>query len=81
MTWQPMSPWISTSVNHTADAKTVTFKTRGQKLGHTKELKEIIDCDVGRETLFVNTEEMFETTETTFNIVRSLATANTKNIK
>ena len=59
--------------------KTVVFKTRGQEMGYTEELKHFIYCVAGKETLLVSPEEMFATMETIFAIERSLATANAVN--
>ena len=56
--------------------KSTAFKTRGQEMGFTEELKHFTNCVAGKETLLVSPEKMFATMEIIFAIERSLATAN-----
>lgn len=53
--------------------KTEVFKTRGQEMGYTEELKHFTNCLSEKETLLVSLEEMFSTMETIFAIERSLS--------
>ena len=62
-------------------SKTVAFKTRGQEMGHTEELKHFVSCVAGKETQLVSPEEMFATMETIFAIECSLSTANVVSVK
>jgi len=61
--------------------KTTAFKTRGQEMGFTEELKHFANCVAGKETMLVSTEEMFATMETIFAIEKSLTTANAVSIE
>ena len=53
--------------------KKEVFKTRGQEMGYTQELKHFINCLSEKEELQVGSREMFSTMETIFAIERSLA--------
>ena len=55
--------------------KTDTFKTRGQEMGYTEELKHFVDSVAGIIQPEVSVTEMFETMKVIFAVERALATA------
>ena len=55
--------------------KTETFKTSGQEMGYTQELKHFVSCVAGNEVSVVSLSEAFETMDVIFAIERALATA------
>jgi predicted dehydrogenase len=55
--------------------KTETFKTSGQEMGYTQELKHFVSCVAGNEASAVSLSEAFETMDVIFAIERALATA------
>jgi predicted dehydrogenase len=55
--------------------KTDTFKTSGQEMGYTQELKHFVSCAAGDETPTVTLAESFATMDVIFAIERALATA------
>ena len=61
--------------------KTIVFKTRGQEMGYTEELRHFVNCVAGKETLLVSPNEMFATMKTIFAIEKSLATASSVSIE
>lgn len=60
-----------------SNGKTETFKTSGQEMGYTQELKAFIDCAAGKAEPDVSTTDMFATMEVIFAIERALATGQT----
>jgi predicted dehydrogenase/threonine dehydrogenase-like Zn-dependent dehydrogenase len=52
-----------------------TFKTSGQEMGYTQELKHFVSCAAGREAPTVTLAENFATMDVIFAIERALATA------
>jgi predicted dehydrogenase/threonine dehydrogenase-like Zn-dependent dehydrogenase len=55
--------------------KTDTFKTGGQEMGYTQELKHFVSCAAGHEAPSVTLVESFATMDVIFAIERALATA------
>ena len=55
--------------------KIETFKTSGQEMGYTQELKHFVSCVTGNEVSVVSLSEAFETMDVIFAIERALATA------
>ena len=62
--------------NCTDQARPLLFKTRGQEMGYTEELRHFINCIAGNETPLVSPDEMFATMNSIFAIEKSLTTAN-----
>ena len=60
-----------------SNGKTETFKTSGQEMGYTQELKAFIDCAAGKAEPDVSTTDMFATMDVVFAIERALATGQT----
>ena len=60
-----------------SNGKTETFKTSGQEMGYTQELKAFIDCAAGKAEPDVSTTDLFATMEVIFAIERALATGQT----
>ena len=56
--------------------KTETFKTRGQEMGYSEELRHFVDTVAGKAQPVVGADEMFATMDAIFAIERSLATGN-----
>jgi hypothetical protein len=63
---------FSVSKFYVAGKKEV-FKTRGQEMGYTQELKHFVNCLSEKEEIQVSSEEMFSTMDTIFAIERSLS--------
>ena len=60
------------------NGKTIVFKTWGQEMGYTEELKHFSNCVAGKETMIVSPEEMFATMETVFAIESSLSSGKSQ---
>lgn len=56
--------------------KTETFKTRGQEMGYSEELRHFVDIVAGKEQPVVGADEMFATMDAIFAIERALATGD-----
>lgn len=63
-----------------AGNKSETFKTRGQEMGYTEELRAFTDSVSGQSQTALSLDEVFSTMTTIFAIERALATAQTVNL-